>query len=215
MSEAMHMKIERRRGLLTRILGALTISVILLSGCGGSTQSAGSAADASVAVAAPQNTGTGTDSSTSTGSTPIASTAVASTSVASTPVASTPVASTPVAFTPVVSVPVTSTTPVASTSSSSSSSSGGTSGSATENVTLSWSAPTENTNGSALTNLSGYIIYYGTSASAMTQTIDINTVGMLTYVVGDLSAGNWYFQIVAVNAAGVESSPSATVNASI
>jgi hypothetical protein len=209
------MKIERRRGLLTRILGALTISVILLSGCGGSTQSAGSAADASVAVAAPQNTGTGTDSSTSTGSTPIASTAVASTSVASTPVASTPVASTPVAFTPVVSVPVTSTTPVASTSSSSSSSSGGTSGSATENVTLSWSAPTENTNGSALTNLSGYIIYYGTSASAMTQTIDINTVGMLTYVVGDLSAGNWYFQIVAVNAAGVESSPSATVNASI
>jgi hypothetical protein len=210
MSEAMHMKIERRRGLLTRILGALTISVILLSGCGGSTQSAGSAADASVAVAAPQNTGTGTDSSTSTGSTPIASTAVASTSVASTPVASTPVA-----FTPVVSVPVTSTTPVASTSSSSSSSSGGTSGSATENVTLSWSAPTENTNGSALTNLSGYIIYYGTSASAMTQTIDINTVGMLTYVVGDLSAGNWYFQIVAVNAAGVESSPSATVNASI
>ena len=209
------MKIERRRGLLTRILGALTISVILLSGCGGSTQSAGSAADASVAVAAPQNTGTGTDSSTSTGSTPIASTAVASTSVASTPVASTPVASTPVAFTPVVSVPVTSTTPVASTSSSSSSSSGGTSGSATENVTLSWSAPTENTNGSALTNLTGYIIYYGTSAGAMTQTIDINTVGMLTYVVGDLSAGNWYFQIVAVNAAGVESSPSATVNASI
>ena len=66
-----------------------------------------------------------------------------------------------------------------------------------------------------MTNLAGYIIYYGTSASAMTQTIDINTVGMLTYVVGDLSAGNWYFQIVAVNAAGVESSPSATVNASI
>ena len=84
-----------------------------------------------------------------------------------------------------------------------------------DSVTLSWSAPTENTNGSALTNLTGYIIYYGTSASAMTQTIDINTVGMLTYVVDNLSAGSWYFQIVAVNAAGVQSSPSATVSVSI
>ena len=98
---------------------------------------------------------------------------------------------------------------------STSSSSRTASSASADSVTLSWSAPTENTNGSALTNLAGYIIYYGTSASAMTQTIDINTVGMLTYVVGDLSAGNWYFQIVAVNAAGVESSPSATVNASI
>ncbi len=89
------------------------------------------------------------------------------------------------------------------------------SSSTADSVTLSWSAPTENTNGSALTNLTGYIIYYGTSASAMTQTIDINTVGMLTYVVDNLSAGTWYFQIVAVNAAGVQSNPSVTVSASI
>ena len=99
----------------------------------------------------------------------------------------------------------------ASTSSSSSTASSA----SADSVTLSWSAPTENTNGSALTNLSGYVIYYGTSPSAMTQTIDINTVGMLTYVVDNLSAGSWYFQIVAVNAAGDVSSPSATVSASI
>jgi hypothetical protein len=99
----------------------------------------------------------------------------------------------------------------ASTSSSSSTASSA----SADSVTLSWSAPTENTNGSALTNLSGYVIYYGTSPSAMTQTIDINTVGMLTYVVDNLSAGSWYFQIVAVNAAGVQSSPSATVNVNI
>ncbi len=182
------MKIERRWGFLTQMLGALVISVVLLSGCGGSTQSAGSASDASssvVAVTPPASTGT--DPTTGTGST-----------VASTPVASTPVAS----------------TPVTSTSSSSGSSSGATT-STSDNVTLSWSAPTENTNGSALTNLAGYIIYYGTSASAMTQTIDINTVGMLTYVVDNLSAGSWYFQIVAVNSAGEQSSPSATVNVSI
>ena len=195
------MKIERRRGLLAQILGALAISVLLLPGCGGSTQSAGTATDASSVVAVTPPESTGTSPSTGTGSTPIASTPVVSTPVASAPLAS---------------------TPVTSASSSSSPSSGATSGSGSSgattsatNVTLSWSAPTENTNGSALTNLAGYIIYYGTSASAMTQTIDIKTVGMLTYVVGDLSAGSWYFQIVAVNAAGAESSPSATVYASI
>ena len=187
------MKIERRWKLMTQILGAMLISVVLLAGCGGSTQSAGSASDASSDVAVTPPASTGTDPTTGTGST-----------VAATPVASTPVASTPVA-----------STPVTSTSSSSGSSSGATTSPTSDNVTLSWSAPTENTNGSALTNLTGYIIYYGTSASAMTQTIDINTVGMLTYVVDNLSAGSWYFQIVAVNAAGVQSSPSATVSASI
>jgi fibronectin type III domain protein len=169
------MKIERRWSYLTQMLGALVISVVLLSGCGGSSQSAGTASDASSAAAVTPPVST----STATGST-----------VVSTPVASTPVASTPVSSTP------------------GSSATG-------DNVTLSWSAPTENTNGSALTNLAGYIIYYGTSASAMTQTIDINTVGIQTYVVDNLSAGNWYFQIVAVNSAGEHSSPSATVNASI
>jgi hypothetical protein len=165
------MMIQRRWGFLAQMLSALVISVVLLTGCGGSTQSASTGSDASssvVAVTPPTSTGSG-------------------------PIASTPVASTPV--------------------SSSGSSSGATTSST--NVTLSWSAPTENTNGSALTNLAGYIIYYGTSASAMTQTIDINTVGMLTYVVDNLSAGSWYFQIVAVNSAGEQSSPSATVNASI
>ena len=102
-----------------------------------------------------------------------------------------------------------------SSSSNSSSSSSSSSSSTADSVTLSWSAPTENTNGTALTNLSGYIIYYGTSAGAMTQTINVNTVGMLTYVVGNLSPGSWYFQIVAVNSAGDQSNPSSTVSASI
>jgi hypothetical protein len=169
----MHMTTERRWKLMTQILGAMTLAVVMLSACGGSTQSAGSATEASSAAA----------------------------------------------VTPPASASTGSTTGAVSSSSSSSgiTSGSGSSGAAASptNVTLSWSAPTENTNGSALTNLAGYIIYYGTSASAMTQTIDVNTVGMLTYVVDNLSAGNWYFQIVAVNSAGEQSSPSATVSASI
>jgi len=55
-------------------------------------------------------------------------------------------------------------------------------------VTIAWSAPTDNTDGSALTNLAGYNIYYGTSANAMTTKINIATVGMLIYVVSNLKS---------------------------
>ncbi|MGH9523928.1 MAG: fibronectin type III domain-containing protein [Terriglobales bacterium] len=82
-------------------------------------------------------------------------------------------------------------------------------------VTLSWAAPTENTDGSALTNLAGFDIYYGPTASAMTQKISISTVGMLTYVITDLSAGTWFFEVLAVNSAGAESNPSGVVSATI
>jgi hypothetical protein len=99
-----------------------------------------------------------------------------------------------------------------SSSSGAGSSSGSTGGST---VTLSWMAPTENTNGTALTNLAGFDIYYGTSANAMTQKISLNTVAVMSYVVGDLSSGTWYFQVVAVNSLGVQSNPSSTVSVTI
>lgn len=102
-----------------------------------------------------------------------------------------------------------------SSTSSSSSSSGAAPISGRGSVTLSWSAPTENTNGSALTDLAGYSIYYGTSATTMTNMISINTVGMLTYVVSELTPGTWYFAVVAVSDSGMESNPSTTVEKTI
>jgi hypothetical protein len=86
---------------------------------------------------------------------------------------------------------------------------------ATGSVTLSWSAPTENTDGTALTNLAGYHIYYGTTAAAMTATINIGTVGLTTYVIDNLPSGNWFFAIQAYNSANVESSDSAVVTTTI
>jgi len=88
-------------------------------------------------------------------------------------------------------------------------------GSATGTVSLTWSAPTQNTDGSALTNLAGFAIYYGKSATAMTQKINITTVGMLTYVFNNLSSGPWCFEILAVNSLGVESNPSGIVSTTI
>jgi hypothetical protein len=84
-----------------------------------------------------------------------------------------------------------------------------------DSVTISWTAPSENTDGSALTNLAGYEIYYGTSPSALTQQISINTVGIMDYVVGNLSSGTWYFEVVAVNSAGEQSAPTSLVSTTI
>jgi hypothetical protein len=82
-------------------------------------------------------------------------------------------------------------------------------------ATVSWSAPTENTNGTALTNLIGYNIYYGSSAGALTNKININTVGIQTYVIDNLSSGNWYFALTSINSAGVESALTDTVEATL
>jgi hypothetical protein len=79
---------------------------------------------------------------------------------------------------------------------------------ATGAATLQWSAPTQNTDGSALTNLAGYRIYYGTNSSSLTQSVTINTVGTTTYVLGNLGSGTWYFGMRAFNSSGAESAMS-------
>jgi hypothetical protein len=85
----------------------------------------------------------------------------------------------------------------------------------TGNATLTWSPPTENMDGTALTNLSGYQIYYGTSPSALTQTITVGNAGVTTYVVENLSPATWYFAIKAVTSQGGESDMSAVATKTI
>jgi fibronectin type III domain protein len=101
----------------------------------------------------------------------------------------------------------------AAASSSSSTGSGAPASSGT--ATLSWQAPTTTTNGAALTNLAGYRVYYGLSASNLDQTIQITTVGLQTYVIDDLAPGTWFFAIRAVTSAGVESALSDVVSLTI
>lgn len=72
-------------------------------------------------------------------------------------------------------------------------------------ASLSWTPPTRNTNGSALTNLAGYRIYYGTSSNALTQQIQISNPGVASYVVQGLRSGTYYFAVRAYNSAGAES----------
>jgi hypothetical protein len=79
---------------------------------------------------------------------------------------------------------------------------------ATGSATLSWTAPTHNTDGTPVTDLAGYRILYGTSASAMTTTITVANAAETSYVVGGLAAGTYYFAVVAYNSAGMDSSKS-------
>ena len=75
-------------------------------------------------------------------------------------------------------------------------------------ATLSWTAPTQNTDGSALTNLAGYRILYGTSQSALTQTLQIANPGLTTCVIENLSPGTYYFAVRAYSSTGGESADS-------
>jgi Fibronectin type III domain len=86
----------------------------------------------------------------------------------------------------------------------------------TGNATLSWSAPSENTNGSALTDLGGFTIHYGTDPTQLTNSIALTNPGLLTYVLTELPIGTtYYFAVIAVTTSGVESAPSQTVSSTI
>ena len=88
-------------------------------------------------------------------------------------------------------------------------------GSSTGSATLSWTPPTTNTNGSTLSNLAGYRIYYGTSSSNLSRTITVANAGVTRYVVPDLSAGTWYFAVRAYSSTGGESTNSNTASKTI
>jgi hypothetical protein len=87
--------------------------------------------------------------------------------------------------------------------------------SSTAVATLSWEAPTSNTNGTPLTDLNGYRIYYGSNANDLSQSVQITSAGIQTYVIDNLPAGTWYFAIMAVTSAGTESALSNIVSETI
>ncbi len=86
--------------------------------------------------------------------------------------------------------------------------------SANGSASLSWTAPTTNSDGSALGNLAGYRIHYGTT-TAMTQVVQVASAGLTTYTLGNLSSGTWYFAVSAYASTGAESPLSNTASKTI
>ena len=80
---------------------------------------------------------------------------------------------------------------------------------------LSWTPPTENTDGSPLTDLAGYKIHYGTSPGSYNNTVTINNPGLTSYLIENLASSDWYFVMKSFNNSGIESSFSTEVSKTI
>jgi putative Ig domain-containing protein/fibronectin type III domain protein len=75
----------------------------------------------------------------------------------------------------------------------------------TGSATVSWTPPTENTDGSVLGNLAGYHIYYGSSPDNLNESVTVTNAGLTRYVLSGLATQTWYFSMTAYNSQGVES----------
>lgn len=82
-------------------------------------------------------------------------------------------------------------------------------------VTLSWTPPTTNEDGSALTDLAGYKIYYGNVSGTYSEIIDVNAPGIASCLVDDLTPDTYFFSMTAYNASGYESSYSNEVSKTV
>jgi len=80
---------------------------------------------------------------------------------------------------------------------------------------LTCTPPTQNTDGSALTNLAGYRFIYGTSPTTLSQTVQVATPATCGVTIPNLTAGTWYFAAKAYTTTGLESAASATVSKTI
>ena len=70
---------------------------------------------------------------------------------------------------------------------------------------LSWEPPTENEDGTALDNLAGYKLYYGTTSGNYTRQVRINTPGLSSYVIENLLPDTYYVVATSFTTSGVES----------
>jgi len=76
---------------------------------------------------------------------------------------------------------------------------------ATGSATLTWTAPTLNTDGSPLTDLAYYKIYYGTSLGNYPNEVRVDNPGITMYVIDNLTANTYYFVSTSVNSSEIES----------
>jgi len=82
-----------------------------------------------------------------------------------------------------------------------------------KSVTLAWDSPTTNSDGSVLTTLAGFKLYYGTSYRSYTSSIDVENATI--YKVSGLAAGTYHFAVTAYDIYGNESDYSDEVIANL
>ena len=85
----------------------------------------------------------------------------------------------------------------------------------TKSVTLSWVAPTLNTDGTILNDLAGYTITYGTIATSLNQSVTVTGAASTTYTIANLAPGTYYFSVTAYSSAGTQSAPTPIISTTI
>jgi Putative Ig domain./Fibronectin type III domain. len=85
----------------------------------------------------------------------------------------------------------------------------------TRSVTLNWTAPTSNTDGTALTNLAGYTLFYGNASRQYQASVRVPDAGATSVVLEGLAPGTWYFAIRSFNNTGLESDYSGEISANL
>ena len=86
---------------------------------------------------------------------------------------------------------------------------------APSSVSLSWEPPTVNSDGSPLTDLAGYRIYFGFSADNLRGHVDVENPGVMRDVLEGLSPGNYYIAVAALNIQGTEGELSNIITATV
>ncbi|MBI5193293.1 MAG: fibronectin type III domain-containing protein [Nitrospirae bacterium] len=70
---------------------------------------------------------------------------------------------------------------------------------------LSWEPPTTNVDGTELTDLAGFKIYYGKTSGTYSEVIDINNSIATEHTIEGLAEGTYYFATTAYDTTGNES----------
>lgn len=83
-----------------------------------------------------------------------------------------------------------------------------------DDVSLSWEPPTENIDGSALTDLAGYRLYVGQASGSYTDVVALNDATATSHTV-KLASGSYYVVMTAVDADGNESAHSNEVTRTV
>ena len=82
-------------------------------------------------------------------------------------------------------------------------------------VTLSWVPPTLNVDGTTLTNLAGFEIYYGDVSGQYAYSVSVGSPSITSAVIENLVLATWYFAIKAVTSSGTRSDFSSQVGKAV
>jgi hypothetical protein len=86
---------------------------------------------------------------------------------------------------------------------------------ASGSASVSWTLPTQNTDGTPLTDLAGFRVYYGNDPAALSRSVTLNGASNNRYVLSNLAPGTWYVTVRPFNTAGVEGDATAILSKTI